>query len=75
MYNPSEAIELRKNVTAGIQLAFQETMKTPILVQVNSSSITHTALQPVGDMFTITFQVMVYPRKEKPDAPDVHIEP
>ena len=73
MYKPSDAAALRSQVTIALQVALQETLKKKVHMKVNSSSITHTDLQPEGDMFTIVFQVEVHEKKEKPG--DVHVEP
>ena len=73
MYKPSEAVELRKHITAALHLAFKETMKHPIIFKVNSSNIMHTDLQPEGEVFTISFQVEIHKAEEKPN--DVRGEP
>ena len=68
-FKEKDAIELRTNLQAAIQVALQETMKTPLHVKFNASSITHTALEPEGDSFMFMVSVAVHPKKE--EAKDV----
>ena len=66
-YNPHhDDITLRKNIEAILATAIQDVLGGRITFKARSSSITHTALQPEGDQFSINFVVEVH---EKTDPP------
>lgn len=68
-YNPhKDDITLRKNIEAALGAAIQDVLGGRIIFKAKSSQITHTALQPEGDQFTIRFVVEVHHRQEKPSA-------
>jgi hypothetical protein len=73
-YKPHrDDIALRKNIEAILGAAIQDVLGGRITFKATSSQITHTELQPEGDMFTLRFVVEVHEKKEKPA--DIHIEP
>lgn len=57
---------LRKNFSTALQAVLEEMLGGKIILKVNSSSITHTDLQPEGDLLTITIAVEFH---EKPEPP------
>lgn len=68
MYKAQQEAELRNHVTAALQVAFKEVLKSDLIFKVTSSTIMHTRLQPEGDTFAIRFQIEVH-KKEKKDVP------
>ena len=67
-YKHEDNVILRKNIELYLAKAIEDMIGGKIVYRVNFSSITHTALQPEGDQFTIRFVVEVHHRQEKPSA-------
>lgn len=65
MFSPNDAIAVRDQLKIAIQVALQESLKTPLHMRVLSSVVTHGDLQPEGDTFDIHFRVEVHPKKEE----------
>ncbi len=69
-YKIEDAKNMRDGITLHLIEAIQEVMKDPLLlVNIKSSNITHTGLQPEGDVFTISFVIETHkkdPPKEEP---------
>lgn len=67
-YNPRhDDVALRKNIEAILAAAIQDIIGGRIIFKALSSSITHTALQPEGDQFSIHFIVETHYKQEKSD--------
>lgn len=61
-----DSVNLRKQIDVLIPSAIQEVLGHRTVHRVLSSNITHTALEPEGASFTITFAVQVNEKKKEP---------
>lgn len=68
-FSGQDAIALRNQIDIAIRAAlitfYEEHRKQNITVKVMSNTVTHTGLEPLGDRFTVSVSVDVYP-KDKP---------
>ena len=64
-FTPNDAIRLRDELKAVIQVGLQEALKMPLHILVLSSEVTHGELLPAGDTFDIKFRLEVHPKKEE----------
>jgi hypothetical protein len=65
-YKITDDLNFKKLAAVHLRTALEETLGKPFHTLIKSASVTHTELQPEGDMFTVNFVIELHEKKEEP---------